>query len=145
MNNKYTPKSESNPPQRQLPPEVAEVLRDQEEFYRQLETEGCPPAKVAGFRRATRLALRLTLAKSKRRDFLLSGIKHHIQKLKSERLHSSFPAGSPNILDEIESLVLQLPDVAEQQTLLRGVAEFRKTYSALDVVPFREPEQEVSP
>lgn len=129
----------------QLPPEIIEILRDQEQFIQQMEAEGCPAATAACLRRALRIALEKTVARSKLRDFLLRQIRQNVQKLKLKRGCSDFPSDTPETLDEIENLVLQLPDVAEQRTLLTGVARFRKTYSALDVVPFREPEQEVSP
>ena len=124
MDNNTKPKS--NPPQRQLPAGVAAILLDQEEFYRRLEAAGCPPAEVAGFRRATSLALAQTLAESKRRNFLLDAIKHRVQKLKPERLFSGFPAGSPKVLDEIENLALQLRDEDEKQIVLRRVKQIQK-------------------
>lgn len=133
MHSDFSTNPKSNPPklQRQLPPEVVALLRDQEEFYRQLEREGCPPATLARFREFTRLALAKTLAESRHRDFLLREIKYQNKKLVRRRGCSNFPSDTPATLDRMRELASQLPE-EEALHMLEIVARFRKAYSALE-------------
>jgi len=102
-----------------------ELLQDLEEFFHQLELEGCPAATVAHFRKSIQIALAQTLAESARRSFLLGKIKQSISKLRPKRFLSGSPEGSPEALDEIEELASRLPDREEQRSVLRRVKQIR--------------------
>ena len=100
-----------------------ELLQDMEEFFHQLELEGCPATTVARFRKSTQIAVAQTLAESKKRDFLFRQIKQNIKRLRRSPL--DFPDETRDALLNIEEYASQLPDKAEQQRVLGLVEECR--------------------
>ena len=104
---------------------VSEVVESSTEIILQMENEGCPPATVTRFRDLFRLALRRTIAKSKRRDFLIRGIERSFEKLRPKRFMSGPPPGSAAALDEIEGFASQLPDSAEKRLVLKRIKQIR--------------------
>ena len=91
-----------------------------------MENEGCPPATVTRFRDLFRLVSIRSIARSKRRDFLIRGIERGFVKLQPKRLLSGPPPGSAAALDEIEKYASQLPDSAERRSVLRRVKLLRE-------------------
>ncbi len=127
MSNSSTPKveSKSNPPQPQLSQQAFEILQDLEEFFQQMEIEGCPAATANELRELTRIAAAQTLAESAQRNLLFLEIEQSMNKLRPKRFMSGFPKGSSKALDEIEGFASQLPDSAERRSVLRRVKQIR--------------------
>ncbi len=100
-----------------------ELLQDMEEFFHQLELEGCPATTVARFRKSTQIAVAQTLAESKKRDFLFRQIKQNIKRLRRSPL--DFPDETRDALLNIEEYASQLPDKAEEQRVLELAEECR--------------------
>ncbi len=123
MNNNSSTESKHNPPQLQLSQRSVELLQDLEEFFHQLELEGCPATTVARFRKSTQIAVAQTLAESKKRDFLFRQIKQNIKRLRRSPL--DFPDETRDALLNIEEYASQLPDKAEEQRVLELVEECR--------------------
>jgi len=104
----------SNPPQRQLPHPLAEIVSDWDEVFQQMEIDGCPPDTAARIRREFEVALTETLEEFEWRAFLFREIRQNLG-----ALSSSPPARALEILDEIDELVSRLPDVDERQDVMR--------------------------
>ncbi len=105
---------------------AVELLQDLEEFFHQLEIEGCPAATVARFRKSIQIAAAQTLAESAQRNLLLLEIEQSAAKLRPKRFLSGPPPGSAAALDEIEKYASQLPDEAEKQLVLKRVGQLRR-------------------
>jgi len=120
--------SKSDPPQSD-PPQLSQravaFLQDMEEFFNQLELDGCPAATVAGFRKSIPIAVTQTLVESAQRNLLLLEIEQSAAKLRPKRSLSGPPPGAAAALDEIEGLASRLPDSAERRSVLRRVKQIR--------------------
>jgi len=126
VNNKFSTKSKHNPPHPQLSQRAVALLQDLEEMFHELETEGCPAATVAGFRKSIQIAAAQADAESAQRNLLHQKIKQSAAKLRPKRVASGFPAGSPKALDEITDLTSQLPPSEERQVVLKRVQQLRE-------------------
>lgn len=104
---------------------AVELLQDLEEFFHQLEIEGCPAATVTRFRKSIQIAAARTLVESAQRNLLHLEIEQSISKLRPKRFLSGFPEGSPEALDELEGFASRLPDKAERQLILKRVKQLR--------------------